>query len=192
MAGAENVQAVQVGGPSGTLVNVQDKENHSKTDLMKWYKPSGMMASRKAYDRKISYSDMATGGSIIIFNKSRDILHDVVMNFMDFFIEESCGSCSTCRNLPYIMKQKLLKIINGHGVREDIDDLLNWGKIIKVSRCGLGQTAANPILSSILNFRHLYEEHVKAMTDYDNQFELADSVSAANSFVGRKFIHHNS
>ncbi len=192
MAGAENVQAVQVGGPSGTLVNVKEIDNLTKTELMKWYKPSGMMAAQKTFDRKLSYSDLPTGGSIIIFNKSRDILHDVVMNFMDFFIEESCGSCSTCRNLPYIMKQKLLKILGGHGVRDDIDDLLNWGKIIKVSRCGLGQTAANPILSSILNFRHLYEEHVKAMTDYDNQFELADSVSAANSFVGRKFIHHNS
>ncbi len=192
MAGAENVQAVQVGGPSGTLVNVKDIDNLTKTELMKWYKPSGMMAAQKSFDRKLCYSDLPTGGSIIIFNKERDILGEVVMNFMDFFIEESCGSCSTCRNLPYIMKQKLIKIIDGHGVRDDIDDLLNWGKIIKVSRCGLGQTAANPVLSSILNFRHLYEEHVKAMTDYDNQFELAKSVSAANSFVGRKFIHHNS
>lgn len=192
MAGADNVQAVQVGGPSGTLVNVKDIDNLTKTELMKWYKPSGMMAAQKSFDRKLSYSDLPTGGSIIIFNKDRDILGEVVMNFMDFFIEESCGSCSTCRNLPYIMKQKLIKIIGGHGVRDDIDDLLNWGKIIKVSRCGLGQTAANPVLSSILNFRHLYEEHVKAMTDFDNQFELVESVSAANSFVGRKFIHHNS
>ena len=191
MAGAENVQAVQVGGPSGTLINVKDIDHLSKTELMKWYKPSGMMAAQKAFDRKLSYSDLPTGGSIIIFNKERDILREVVMNFMDFFIEESCGSCSTCRNLPTIMKRKLEKIIDGHGVREDIDDLLNWGKIIKVSRCGLGQTAANPILSSILNFRHLYEEHVMAMTDYDNQFDLEKSVSSANSFVGRKLIHHH-
>ncbi len=192
MAGADNVQAVQVGGPSGTLINVKDIDHLSKTELMKWYKPSGMMAAQKSFDRKLSYSDLPTGGSIIIFNKERDILNDVVMNFMDFFIEESCGSCSTCRNLPRIMKEKLQKIINGHGVRDDIDDLLNWGKIIKVSRCGLGQTAANPVLSSILNFRHLYEEHVMAMTDYDNQFDLGKSVSAANSFVGRKLIHKHS
>jgi [NiFe] hydrogenase diaphorase moiety large subunit len=192
MAGADNVQAVQVGGPSGTLINVKDIDHFSKTELMKWYKPSGMMAAQKAFDRKLSYSDLPTGGSIIIFNKERDILSDVVMNFMDFFIEESCGSCSTCRNLPRIMKEKLQKIINGHGVRDDIDDLLNWGKIIKVSRCGLGQTAANPVLSSILNFRHLYEEHVMAMTDYDNQFDLEKSVSAANSFVGRKLINMHS
>lgn len=129
---------------------------------------------------------------MIIFNKSRNLLKDVVMNFMDFFIEESCGSCSTCRNLPYVMKLKLQKILDGHGVRQDIDDLLSWGKVIKVSRCGLGQTAANPILSSILNFRHLYEEYVQAMTDFDNTFDILKSVEAANKFVGRKPVFHHS
>ena len=113
------------------------------------------------------------------------------MNFLDFFIEESCGSCSTCRNLPYIMKLKLQKILDGHGVRKDIDDLLSWGKTIKVSRCGLGQTAANPVLSSILNFRHLYEQYVQAMADYDNVFDLEKAVQEANIFVGRKMeVNH--
>jgi len=145
-----------------------------------------MMVAEKFFDRKLSYSDLPTGGSIIIFNKQRDLLKEVVMNFLDFFIEESCGSCSTCRNLPYIMKIKLQKILDGHGVRQDIDDLLSWGKTIKVSRCGLGQTAANPVLSSILNFRHLYEQYVQAMADYDNVFDLEKSVLEANKFVGRK------
>lgn len=190
MSGAENVQAIQVGGPSGVMISVKDIDNLGRSDLMKWYKPSGMMVAQKTFDRKLSYSDLPTGGSIIIFNNQRDLLKEVVMNFMDFFIEESCGSCSTCRNLPFIMKQKLQKIINGHGVRKDIDDLLNWGKIIKISRCGLGQTAANPIVSSILNFRHLYEEHVQALSDFDNQFDLEKSVEAANNYVGRKSVFH--
>ncbi|RLD40992.1 MAG: hypothetical protein DRI89_10715 [Bacteroidetes bacterium] len=192
MCGADDVQAIQVGGPSGVLIGVKDVDNLGATDLMKWYKPSGMMVAQKIYDRKLSYSDLPTGGSIIIFNNSRDLLREVVMNFMDFFIEESCGSCSTCRNLPFVMKQKLEKILDGHGVRQDIDDLLNWGKIIKVSRCGLGQTAANPILSSILNFRGLYEKDVKAMTDFDNIFDIEKSVDAANKYLGRKTeFHHN-
>ena len=192
MCGADDVQAIQVGGPSGVLIGVKDVDNLGATDLMKWYKPSGMMVAQKIYDRKLSYSDLPTGGSIIIFNNSRDLLREVVMNFMEFFIEESCGSCSTCRNLPFVMKQKLEKILNGHGVRQDIDDLLNWGKIIKVSRCGLGQTAANPILSSILNFRGLYEGYVQAMTDFDNIFDIEKSVEAANKYLGRKMeVHHN-
>jgi [NiFe] hydrogenase diaphorase moiety large subunit len=191
MCGADDVQAVQVGGPSGMLVGQRDFDNLTNSELMKWYKPSGMMVAEKFFDRKLSYSDLPTGGSMIIFNNSRDLLRDVVINFMDFFIEESCGSCSTCRNLPLIMKKKLEKIISGHGVRQDIDDLLSWGKILKVSRCGLGQTAANPILTSILNFRHLYEKHVQAMADYDNLFDINKSVEAANKFVGRKAdLHH--
>jgi [NiFe] hydrogenase diaphorase moiety large subunit len=192
MCGAEDVQAIQVGGPSGVLISVKDVDNVGGTELMKWYKPSGMMVAQKSYDRKLSYSDLPTGGSMIIFNKSRNLLKDVVMNFMDFFIEESCGSCSTCRSLPYVMKLKLQKILDGHGVRKDIDDLLSWGKVIKVSRCGLGQTAANPILSSILNFRHLYEEYVQAMTDFDNTFDILKSVESANKFVGRKPVFHHS
>lgn len=186
MSGADDVQAIQVGGPSGVMISVKDMDSLGTSDLMKWYKPSGMMVAQKTFDRRLSYSDLPTGGSIIIFNHKRDLLKEVVMNFMDFFIEESCGSCSTCRNLPFIMKQKLQKIIDGHGVRKDIDDLLSWGKIIKISRCGLGQTAANPIVSSILNFRYLYEQHVKAMADYDTVFDLEKSVEAANRFVGRK------
>jgi [NiFe] hydrogenase diaphorase moiety large subunit len=191
MCGAEKVQAIQVGGPSGMLIGPRDFDNLSSSDLMKWYKPSGMMVAEKFFDRKLSYSDLPTGGSMIIFNMERDLLRDVVMNFMEFFIEESCGSCSTCRNLPYIMKMKLEKILNGHGVRKDIDDLLSWGKTIKASRCGLGQTAANPILSSILNFRHIYEQHVQAMADYDNTFDIVKSVEAANKFVGRKTEFHS-
>jgi len=192
MSSAKDVQAIQVGGPSGMMIGLKDAGNMDNSELMKWYKPSGMMVAQKIYDRKLSYSDLPTGGSMILFNNDRNLLRDVVMNFMDFFIEESCGSCSTCRNLPFVMKQKLEKILNGHGVRQDIDDLLSWGKIIKVSRCGLGQTAANPILSSILNFRGLYEKDVKAMTDFDNVFDIEKSVEVANKYVGRKMeIHHN-
>jgi len=191
MCGAENIQAIQVSGPSGTLIGPCDTDNTNSSDLMKYYQNAGI-GTEKFSDRKLSYSDLPTGGSMIIFNNERDILRDVVMNFMDFFIEESCGSCSTCRNLPFIMKEKLEKILNGHGVRQDIDDLLSWGKTIKVSRCGLGQTAANPILSSILNFRHLYEKHVQAMADFDNTFDIIKSVEAANKFVDRKTEFHHS
>ena len=90
------------------------------------------------------------------------------------------------------MKIKLEKILGGHGVRKDIDDLLGWGKIIKVSRCGLGQTAANPVISSILNFRHLYEQYVQAMADFDVPFDMEKSVESANKFVGRKPVFHHS
>jgi [NiFe] hydrogenase diaphorase moiety large subunit len=152
MAGATETQAVQVGGPSGILINPDQ------------------------LPRKLGYEDLGTGGSLIIFNESRDLIREVVMNFTEFFIEESCGSCSTCRNTPTILKQKLQKILDGHGVVHDIDELLEWSKNLKFSRCGLGHTAANPIITSIQNFRHLYEKLVQRDREYDTGFNLAESV----------------
>ncbi len=191
MSGAEDVQAIQVGGPSGMIVGLKDAGNMDNSELMKWYKPSGMMIAEKFFDRKLSYSDLPTGGSIIIFNNSRNLLGEVVMNFMDFFIEESCGSCSTCRTMPLLMKNKLQKILDGHGIRKDIYDLLNWGKVLKASRCGLGQTAGNPILSSIFHFRHLYEQRIQSLTQYDSGFSLEKATEETRKYVHRKPVFHH-
>ncbi len=161
MVGATDVQAVQVGGPSGILIN-----------------PNQLT-------RKLGYEDLGTGGSLIIFNESRDLIREVVMNFTEFFIEESCGSCSTCRNIPVLLKQKLQKILDGHGVVQDIDDLIEWSKILKYSRCGLGHTAANPIVTSIQNFRHLYEKLVQRDREFDTGFNLAESVKESCEAANR-------
>ncbi len=161
MVGAIDVQAVQVGGPSGSLI------------------------SPKEFDRVLCYEDLATGGSMIVFGNQRDILKDVVLNFMDFFIEESCGSCSTCRSIPEIMTNKLKNIINGHGISKDIDDLLEWGDILRVSRCGLGHTAGNPILSSIKNFHHLYEEKINRDQEYISEFDMKKATKESCEYVGR-------
>jgi [NiFe] hydrogenase diaphorase moiety large subunit len=161
MVGATDTQAVQVGGPSGALVGPNE------------------------FKRRLGYEDLATGGSLIIFNKTRKLLEDVVLNFIEFFIEESCGSCSTCRNMPYILKNKLEKILRGYGVMQDIDDLQEWSKILKFSRCGLGQTAANPITTSLKNFRYLYEEKVEKDKDFFTGFSLASAVKESCEAVGR-------
>ncbi|MBW7847195.1 MAG: NAD(P)H-dependent oxidoreductase subunit E [Bacteroidales bacterium] len=167
MVGAYDVQAVQVGGPSGTLIAPNE------------------------FHRTLGYSDLSTGGSMIIFNKQRNLLKDVVLNFMEFFIDESCGSCSTCRNMPQVLRNKLLKILKGKGVRKDLDDLQAWAKVLQPSRCGLGQTAANPIVSSLKNFRHLYENLLQKDLDFDEGFDLVAAVQDSCNYVGRvpKFHH---
>jgi [NiFe] hydrogenase diaphorase moiety large subunit len=168
MVGADKeIQAVQVGGPSGTLLGPNE------------------------FKRILGYEDLATGGSIIIFNKSRDLLKDVVLNFTEFFIDESCGSCSTCRIMPVVMREKLLKIMKGFGVMSDIEDLINWGKVLKASRCGLGQTAGNPILTSIKNFRYIYEQKVQKDKDYDTGFNILTAVQDYVNASGRKNINVN-
>lgn len=169
MVGAYDVQAVQVGGPSGTLIGPDE------------------------FHRTLGYSDLSTGGSMIIFGKQRNLLKDVVLNFMEFFIDESCGSCSTCRNMPQVMRNKLIKILNGNGVKKDLSDLKEWSKVLLASRCGLGQTAGNPIVSSLKNFRPLYEELLQKEVEFDEGFDLVASVQGSCKYVGRvpKFHHHN-
>jgi [NiFe] hydrogenase diaphorase moiety large subunit len=163
MVGAikSEVQAVQVGGPSGALIGPNE------------------------FNRILGYEDLATGGSLIIFDKHRDILNEVVLNFMEFFIEESCGSCSTCRIVPTILMKKLKKILNARGVMQDIEDMVEWGKILRASRCGLGQTAANPILSTIKKFRYLYEEKIQKNKTFDSVFDLSAAVKESCEATGR-------
>jgi len=161
MAGASDVQAVQVGGPSGTLIGPDE------------------------FNRTLSFADLATGGSMIIIGKQRDILREIVLNFMDFFIEESCGSCSTCRNFPVVMRKTFIRILDGKGIRQDIDNLEEWGQIPKISRCGLGQTCTNPILTSIRNFRHLYEDLVDKEADFVSEFDMESAVEESCEYVVR-------
>jgi len=163
MVGArkEDVQAVQVGGPSGAIIAPNE------------------------FNRILGYEDLATGGSLIIIGNNRDILTQIVLNFAEFFIDESCGSCSTCRIVPTLLRNKLVKILNARGVEQDIEDMIEWGKILRASRCGLGQTAANPILSSIKNFRYLYEEKIQKNKVFDNGFDLVMAVKESCKVTGR-------
>lgn len=168
MLGAEDVQAVQVGGPSGTCID-----------------PS-------QFNREIAFEDLATGGSMIVIGKDRDLLNDFVVNFMNFFIEESCGSCGPCRSLTVILRDKLLRILDGNGTRVDIDELYSWSQLGKaVNRCGLGQTSANPILTTIENFRELYTSRVKTDQEYLSTFDMEQAVAEANQVVGREFKVHS-
>lgn len=161
MVGGHDVQAVQVGGPSGSIIAPNE------------------------FSRILGYEDLSTGGSLIIFGKHRDLLQEVVLNFTNFFIEESCGSCVPCRTVTTFMKQKLEKILDGHGVKNDIDDLLNWEKVMKSNRCGLGQTAANPIVTSIKNFRHIYESRIQHWVDFDSSFDMEKAVKESLKATGR-------
>jgi [NiFe] hydrogenase diaphorase moiety large subunit len=162
MVGASDAQAVQVGGPSGVCID------------------------QTQFNRSIAFEDLATGGSVIIIGKDRDLLNEFVLNFMEFFIEESCGSCAPCRSLNLILKNKLVKIMEGNGAKKDIDELLSWSQVGQAAnRCGLGQTAANPIITTIENFRGLYEGYIKTDSDYVSSFDMAQAVAESCDVVGR-------
>lgn len=160
MVGAPGARAVQVGGPSGTCLS-----------------PVG-------FQRKLSFADLATGGSIIVFGPGRDIF-EIVENFMEFFVEESCGWCTPCRAGNVLLKKKFSKVLHGRGTAQDLAELETWGKLIKAtSRCGLGQTSPNPILTTLQNFRELYEAKIHKGEDFVADFDLTaaiqDGCTAAN------------
>ncbi|MCF7853450.1 MAG: NAD(P)H-dependent oxidoreductase subunit E [Candidatus Pacebacteria bacterium] len=161
--GAENCQAVQIGGPSGQLVGPE------------------------AFDRKIEYDDLATGGSVMVFNNDRKVL-EIVDYFMDFFIEESCGYCTPCRVGNVLLKERLAQIMNGKGTPEDLPYLERLGNTVKTaSRCGLGQTSPNPILSSLQNFRSVYDELVKPASDgMQPSFDIAAALKTSEEIAERK------
>ncbi len=164
MVGAKDAFAVQVGGPSGVFL------------------------SRPEFRRTIAYEDLSTGGSIMIFGPWRNIF-EIIDNFMDFFLEESCGWCTPCRVGNALLKGKLEKIMAGRGAKQDLRDLESWGSFIKkMSRCGLGQTSPNPILTSLRNFRDLYEAAVDSSTDIKPAFDLAEATLEAAIFTDRRPI----
>ncbi|OGV48410.1 MAG: NADH:ubiquinone oxidoreductase [Lentisphaerae bacterium GWF2_52_8] len=163
--GAEDVLAVQIGGPSGKLVGEAD------------------------FDRVICYDDLATGGALVIFNKERNIL-EIVRYYLEFFVEESCGYCTPCRVGNVLMERCLDKILNGQGEPSDLPYLEALGETIKVtSRCGLGQTSPNPLISSIKNFRHLYEALLREPKEGRQPgFDFKAAVAAAEEIAGHKSL----
>jgi [NiFe] hydrogenase diaphorase moiety large subunit len=162
MAGAEDTLAVVVGGPSGAFIDASQ------------------------FERSIAFEDVATGGSMIVIDKKHDLLKEFVLPFTNFFIEESCGSCVPCRSLTVILRNKLQKLLDGKGTNRDIDELYGWAIQGKpASRCGLGQTAANPIITSIQNFRSLYENLVKTDQEYLSTFDMERAIAESCDVVGR-------
>jgi len=152
LAGGAGAKAVQIGGPSGTCVA-----------------PAG-------FGRKICFSDLATGGSVIVFGPDRDIF-EIVANFMEFFVEESCGWCVPCRAGNVLLKKKFEKVALGLGTEGDLRDLESWGRLIKTtSRCGLGQTSPNPILTTLKSFPELYAAKVRKGEDFVPVFDLAEAI----------------
>jgi len=120
--------------------------------------PSGQMVGQAAFDRKLCFDDLATGGALMIFGPQRDLLA-VVSKFLAFFVHESCGYCTPCRVGNVLLKEKIDKILAGMGETADIDYLNDLALTVKtVSRCGLGQTSPNPVLSTLANFRPVYDK----------------------------------
>jgi [NiFe] hydrogenase diaphorase moiety large subunit len=100
----------------------------------------------------------------MIFNTQRDLL-SVVRDFMQFFVEESCGICVPCRAGNVVLRQKVDLFLDGRGEQSDLDDMVQWGGVIaKTSRCGLGTSSPNPILTTLAKFPEIYSNRLHEPT----------------------------
>jgi len=143
LPGGKKFKAVQTGGPSG-----------------------GCLPER-CLDTPIDYESLAKAGSIMgsggmIVIDEDSCMVDIARFFLEFTQNESCGKCTPCREGTKRMLEILTRITEGKGRAGDIEKLQRLGETIKkASLCGLGQSAPNPVLSTIENFREEYEEHIE-------------------------------
>lgn len=146
--------------------------------------PAGHMISAKEFDRRICFEDLATGGSFMVFDQSRDIL-DGIRNFTHFFVHESCGFCTPCRVGTSLMRDLVIKVHTGHGTPYDLEEMRKLGRIMQVAcHCGLGQTAPNPVLDSLDQFPEAYQRRLRA-TAFEPAFDLNAALEDARQLTGR-------
>ncbi|MDQ6963949.1 MAG: NADH-ubiquinone oxidoreductase-F iron-sulfur binding region domain-containing protein [Mariprofundales bacterium] len=156
--GAEDVQAVQIGGPSGTLIGADE------------------------FERTLGFEDLATGGSFMIYGRERDLLA-TIRNFAHFFAHESCGFCTPCRVGTTLLKRGMDKICRGQGTRYDVDEMRRMAYLVKRrSHCGLGQTAANPVLDALQRFPELFEQQL-VHSEFEPHFDLDAALAEARQIT---------
>ena len=145
--------------------------------------PSGQCTSKKEINRKIAFDDLKCGGSFMIFNSSRDPLR-ILSNFADFFKHESCGLCTPCRAGNFIIKRKLEKFQKGLAYEKDLQDILEWGKIMKItSRCGLGKTATNSLTMALEKFPKYFKKKLDKKGDgFNKHFDEERAIEAYEKF----------
>ena len=140
--GGNEYKAVQIGGPSGGCL------------------PASQLDMPVDYDSLISAGAMMGSGGLVVMDEATCMV-DLARFFLSFTQKESCGKCTPCREGTKRMLEILEAITEGRGKPEDINTLLELGKNVKkTSLCGLGQTAPNPVLSTIRYFEDEYMAHI--------------------------------
>jgi [NiFe] hydrogenase diaphorase moiety large subunit len=123
----------------------------------------------------------------MVFDSTRD-LWEIVDQFLDFFADESCGYCTPCRVGNVLMKERVERLLAGHGVPQDLDYLEQLAATIKSgSRCGLGQTSPNPVLSVLKGFPEACRSKVhEAESTFQPNFDIRAALGEAERIAGRQ------
>ena len=139
----KRLKAVQLGGPSGGCI------------------PAELLDTVTDYEAISTTGAIMGSGGMVVMDEDNCMV-DIARFFMEFCQEESCGKCTPCREGTKRMLELLTKITEGRGEMNDLDTLEQVAEMVKDSSlCGLGQTAPNPVLSTLRYFRDEYEEHIR-------------------------------
>ncbi len=161
--GGKAFKAAQMGGPSGGCI------------------PASLIDTNIDYDSLAAIGAMIGSGGLVVMDEDNCMV-DIAKFFLEFTVDESCGKCTPCRIGIRKMLDILTRITDGKGEEGDIEKLEELAQMIKTnSLCGLGQTAPNPVLSTIRYFRDEYEAHIRekrcpagACKNLTNFYVLAD------------------
>ena len=141
--GGKKFKAIQTGGPSGGCLTEEYLDEPID------------------FDNLVAKGSMMGSGGAIVMDEDNCMV-DVAKFYIEFICDESCGKCTPCRIGTKRMLEILTKITKGQGTMEDLDELDELSKAVKTnSLCALGQTSANPIVSTLTHFRDEYEAHIK-------------------------------
>jgi len=136
-------KAAQIGGPSGGCI------------------PLGMEEVEIDYESLQGVGAMMGSGGVVVMDEMTCMV-DTARFFTNFSVDESCGKCTPCREGLKVMFDKLTDIVEGRGQEGDVEFLIELGHHINnTSHCGLGKSAANPVLSTIQYFRNEYDAHIR-------------------------------
>jgi len=158
--GAQQPQAVQVGGPSGTCVP--------------W----------REFDRRVCFEDVPSAGAMMVFSRSRDMF-EVARNFTHFFAHESCGFCTPCRVGTSLLRNTMDKLAAGKGSAYDMERMQMLMRVLQsMSHCGLGHTAAKPVVQTMQVFPEAYERRLRNLS-YEPSFDLDAALETARLITRR-------
>lgn len=153
LCGAEDPRFIQISGPAGECIPEEERY------------------------RRMCMEDLLCGGSIMVFNSERDIIH-ILQNYSEFFQHEACGLCTPCRAGNLILAKKLAKLSHGLGNQRDIEEMKSWGKILKLtSRCGLGKTSPNSLMKALEKFPGYFDTKIRWNSNgFDHAFDAEKAV----------------
>jgi [NiFe] hydrogenase diaphorase moiety large subunit len=158
--GGLDAQGIQVGGPSGTMINAGE------------------------FDRSACFEDLPSTGTLMVFGPRRDMF-EAVKNFALFFQHESCGLCTPCRVGTTLLANYVKKFERGCGSPVDLEEIRHISGLMKtMSHCGLGQTANLHIGDSIRKFPAIWEQRMQT-TEFIPAFDLDGALEEARSLTGR-------